>query len=297
MTHDLGGNIKRIQWNNRIMTLLLSLLFILGIFIFVSLLMMVFVGTTMLISGDMTLFEKFGHDPMLTLRVVKPYMKVFAFVIFGYIYFITRDLNNIEGFFHVIKLELPHNDEFYKILENFCIMRGVQVPVLYILGENSGVPSNYITGAVVQDIKGRASLLFTPAVYNLNKQHAEAFLAQAVQRIYSGDTMFLTVFCFLGYFPYHMRQRSHKYFRPILEPFLRVTDFILAPIRRMILEMRFARLDAGALELTKEKSSTAELLNMLTHLKDLREYYHDPYLSLFIGRSEEDYRKLLLSKA
>lgn len=294
-----GGEIKRIQWNNRLKTSILCLSFILGIFIFTSLWILLFMIPVVYFEGVHEVVNKITGDGMLFYggRILKIYVKMF-FLIWGiFSYFIYIDLKNVGLLFGAQRLDLPHNDPFYQVLENFCISRGLSVPDLYIGGDNAVIPPHLVTGAVVQDYRKTSSLVITPAVYNLEKPQLEAFLAQAVQRIYTNDTMFLTMFCFLGFFPRHIMRHANIIFKTLSKPFLTLVDVMLGPVRKVVLNMRFASLDVGALELTKEKEPMQLLMTKLATLEDLSHYIRDPYLSLFIVAGNDEYRDVLLKRA
>lgn len=57
-----------------------------------------------------------------------------------------------------------------------------------------------------------------------------------------------------------------------------VTDTLMAPVRKLILNLRMAKLDVGSLELTKDKSSAAQLLEVLAPLEAIEKYYYEAYL-------------------
>tara|TARA_B100001989_G_C24544933_1_gene470106 strand:+ start:1579 stop:2505 length:927 start_codon:yes stop_codon:yes gene_type:complete len=308
MTEKFQGNLKRIQWNNKLKTAVLSLYFIFGIFLFTTLLLLMLIIASYLIVGAFhgyeNLFEVFlkkiiffDFETGKIIKIAQLYAKIFIFIIFAYFYFMYSHMKRIGKFFCAVPLQLSHNDIFYQTLENFCIARGLKVPNLYITQKDGYIPDRFITGIVVQDLKGKASLIITPAVYNLEKPLMEAFLAQVVQRIFTKDTLFLTQFCFIGYFPYHLREGSNIIFKTVAKAPLYVIDKILKPVRNWVLNMRFGRLDVGALELTKEKKPMDELLNRLTPLEEIQKYIHDPYLTLFITKTSTEYRKVLLKKA
>lgn len=299
MVETFGGEIKRIQWNNRLKTFYLSFYFLFGLLLFAVLITALFL-IPFVLFGQADEYMKHVMEGRLhdIYRLVKPTVKIFIFVIAAYFYFLYSDMKNVGRFFGAYRMELNSGDAFYKILENFCIMRGLRVPDLYCISEEEGfIPAHFVTGAIVEDYTGKASLVITPAVYHLEKPLLEAFLAQAVQRIYTRDTLFLTRFCFLGYFSFHLLERSNPVFAAIAKPFLTVIDRILKPLREKILTMRFASLDAGAIELTKEKAPMDELLSQLTPLSDVQDFIYDPYLTLFIVQTDEEYRKVLLKRA
>ena len=294
---NFGGNIKRIQWNNRIKVLLLSLSFFIGIFIFTTMWIGLFLSVGIAVDGWESVSSQLGLDGASQFKIVRVYLKIFAIVIGIYLFFLYRDLKNVGHVFDARPINLPAGDEFYKILEEFCIARGLRVPDLYVGNEGGAMPEDAITGVVTMDMSGKSSLIITPATYHLERPLLEAFLAQVVQRIYTKDTMFLTFFCFLGYFPYHLKRHSNVIFRFLAKPFLWVTDLLLVPVRRMVMNMSFARLDVGALELTKEKAPMDELLKRLAPLSVLDERYHTPFLTLFLVSSEDEYRRVMLKKA
>ncbi len=297
MAEEFGGNLKKIQWNNRLKTTALSAYFILGVFIFTTMFLAAILVPLGLYMGFEGLMKEITGSTSDIVRLIKPYIKVFAAITAAFLFFMYTDLKNVGDFFGAERLNLKHDDLFYKTIENFCIARGLAVPDLYITREDGFIPDEFVTGVVTQDFTGKASLVITPSVYHLDKPHLEAYLAQVVQRIHTKDTLFLTLLCFIGFFPFHLKHQGNPIFNFVARPFLYVTDIILKPVRDMIINMRFARLDVGALELTKEKQPMDELLDILTPLADVRIYIEDAYLPLFLAKTNEDYRKMLLIKA
>ncbi len=302
MNEHFQGNIKRIQWNNRLKSIGLSFYFIIGIFIFVTLFMAAIFSPVLVtggIEGLVKIFSsKYATDPNYTIfKLLKPYIKVALFIMASTLYFFHKTLSNIGSFFDAIELNLNSKDQFYRILENMCISRGLKIPNLYISNNNMVMPNNLITGVITTDLKGVNSLIITQAVYELPKGLQEAYIAQAVSRIHSKDTMFLSLFCFFAYFPYHLEQSMHKYVAILFKPFLIATDFIIKPVREMIIEQRFAKLDLGSIELTKEKNPTIELLDRMATYEEMTVYIHDPYLSLFICKRADEYRLDKIKKA
>ncbi len=297
MTSEFQGNIKQIQWNNRLKALGLSVYFLFGIFIFTTLLACVIFVPVYLFGGYDELMHSLGGNTSNSIRLVKFYVKIYLAVAVGFLFFLHTGLKDVGYFFDADRLTLKADDLFYKTLENFCIARGLRVPHLYLTQEDGSIPDECVTGAVVRDFSGQTSLIITPAAYHLDKPHLEAYLAQVVQRIHSGDVMFLTLFSFLGYFPFHLSQSDNAVFNYVVRPFSYVTDLLLKPVRSVILNMSLSRLDAGALELTKEKQPMQELLSMLTLVDQLAEYIEDAYLSLFLVNTDDAYRQAMLKRA
>lgn len=297
MTSEFQGNIKQIQWNNRLKAIGLCVYFVFGILVFTTMLLSIIFGAVFAFGGYEEMMKSLGGDASDIIRIVKVYVKIFFAVGAAFVYFIYTDMKDVGYFFAADRLNLKADDVFYKTLENFCIARGLQVPDLYLTQENGMIPDAFVTGVVVRDFTKKTSLVITPAAYHLDKPHMEAYLAQVVQRIYSGDVMFLTLFSFLGHFPFHLKQSGNPIFNFVAKPFLIVTDFILKPVRKMFMNMSFSRLDAGALELTKEKQPMQELLSMLTPVDQLAEYIEDAYLSLFLVNTDDAYRQAMLKRA
>ncbi|MEZ5814519.1 MAG: hypothetical protein R3E13_07380 [Alphaproteobacteria bacterium] len=302
MDEQFGGQIQKIQWNNNLKSLWLSFYFIFGIIFYVTLLLtaVLLVIAALAYAVDPQNFTNelrgFELKPNNIYRIGKPYVKMFVFVILATMWFFKQSLGDVGYFFSAQRLELPHDDPFYKTLENLCIERGLRVPHLYLWHENI-FPEECVTGAVVQDLRKGASLVITPATYHLPDEEMEAFLAQVVYRIESRDVLFLSLLCFFGFFPDHLRAGTHKTLAKILTPFLKITDMVLKPVRNMILNMRFGRSEVGAITLTKKKAPMAALLEKLAPLETVRLYFHDQYLPLFITKTNEEYRKALIKKA
>lgn len=297
MTSEFQGNIKKIQWNNRLKSIGLCVYFLFGIILFTTMLLSVVFAVIYAFGGYEEIMDSLGGSVSDTARILKVYVKIFIAVGAAFVYFLYTDLKDVGYFFAADRLTLKADDLFYKTLEDLCIARGLKVPDLYLTQENGMIPDAFVTGVVVKDFAGKTSLIITPAAYHLEKAHLEAYLAQVVQRIHSGDVMFLTLFSFLGYFPFHLQQSGNPIFNFVAKPFLIVTDFLLKPVRSMVLNMSFSRLDAGALELTKDKAPMQELLSMLTPVEDIAPYVEDAYLSLFLANTNDAYRQEMLKRA
>lgn len=291
----IKGQIKKIQWNNRIKTNLLFLYFFVSIFIF----------TTFLLAVILLIFSVFDHgiikdftnNPDSLFRFSRLYLKALGFSVMGALVFIYIGLKKIDRSFGATPLTLKSNDPFYRCLENLCISRGLKVPEIYMINSQNLMPPHYITAIVLQDFHKKSKLIITPGAYRLAPALQEALLAQVVQRIYTGDTIFLTFLCFMGFFPFHFLRATNPVVRFIYKPFLILTDKIMAPARKMIINMRHGKLDVGSLELTKDKQAMAQLMKELTSLKKIEEFYHEPYLPLFITRPDDNYRHHLLDKS
>lgn len=289
---EFRGQIQTIQWNNRIISGLLMIGFLVSIALFVFLIIGTSVGVVALF--DPHILEDIISNDSIFLRAIRLYLKVLIFIGGATILFLRRSLKNIEKIFNASPLGLAHNHPFFQTLENLCISRGLRVPELFVI---KGLPAHFVMAVVVQDLRGHAKVMLAPRAMVLLAPLQEALAAQVVQRIYTRDTLFLTLFCFLGYFPFHMFRQSSKFFKFIWKPFLVATDWSMIPIRRIILNVRSARLDVGALVLTKEKGPMHDLMKVLTPLKEIEIYYHEPYLPLFIARSEGAYRLRMLERA
>lgn len=297
MTTDVfQGQIKRIQWNNQVISGLMMVYFLIGILIFVSLVSACFVLAVFVFDPGSA--QDMLYESKTQIKFVRFYLKFLFFALAGAFYFVYRDFNQAEQMFGAVPFELRPNDPFYQRLETQCISRGLPMPALYIINDADNMPPGAVTAVVLQGLAKQSKLLISPAVYHqLDPDLQEAFIAQAVQRLYTKDVLFFTLLCFLGYFPFHVLQESNAVARVVFKPFLMVTDAVLAPVRRMILNLRMAKLDVGSLELTKDKSSAVRLLDALTPLETLGQHYHEAYLPLFIARSDGPYRLRTLERA
>ena len=302
MEEQFGGEIQRIQWNNNIKSLWLSLYFILGIFFYVTIILatvfavIIAIGYAIDPENFFQDFTNYELKPSNIYRIVKPYAKVFIFVSLAIMWFLKESLSDVGHFFSAQKLELPHTDPFYKTLENMCIERGLTVPQIFIWSDTI-FSDNDIAGAVVQDIQKRTSIVVSPATFRLPPDEMEAFIAQMVYRIYSKDVMFMSLLCFFGFFPDHLRHNMPKPVAKIFSPYLKLTNIVLSPIRNTILNMRLGRSEIGAITLTRKKAPMAALLEKLTPLETVRIYFYDQYLPLFITKTDEEYRKALIRRA
>lgn len=296
---SFAGEIKRIQWNNHLKTAALSAYFFFGLMIFTAMLVAVVLIPAMILDGPQAVLGYITQDSYSLFKVIRPFLKIMSFLTLGIFIFIAVDLKRVDKMFRAKKLDMGPGDWFYRTLENMCIARGLRMPALYVTDtQNPVIPPHFITGVVTESFTKQTSLIVTPAVLeDLSRPQCEAFLAQVVQRIYNRDTMFLTLFCFIGFFPHHLQKRGNRIFRVLARPFLYSTERCLRPIRAQIIQMRFGRLDVGALELTKEKKPMAELLERLTPMSEISNYIHDPYLTLFIARTGGEYRHALLQRA
>lgn len=289
------GRVKQIQWNNRIYTGLLSLVFVVGIILFVTLL----IGSIMLpiaaISGEWDILSPDSATEWR--RIIKPYVKVSLFVFLGTLYFMRSSIENIAKMFYALRVGVAHDDLFYRAIENACISRGVTMPKLYMIQNSLVLDKELITGIVVQNTSGENLLIFNQKTMDMPEHLLDSYAAQVAHRIASGDTMFLTILCFLGFFPYHLKQEALPGVKQIITPFLWVTEKFIAPFRKIIIDRRFSRLDVGALEISKDKAAMSELLQRLAPIEKIRETIHDPYLPLFITNSDNEKRAKVLKSA
>ena len=287
---NFKGRVAGIQWNNRLASNLLMLWFVFAIVVFCILLL------TPILLG----FAALDHQSLLSLleepKIQRRYIIVFCKAIFfvggSLLYFIYRDFNRIEDMFVCKPLPLAHPDPFYVTLETLCISRGLRMPELYVF--TGSAISRMVTAAVLQGTGGRSKVILTQADLNLAQPVQEALAAQIVQRLYTRDALFLTALCFIGFFPDHMAEAANKISRVLLKPALFLTDKIMGPFRSLVLKLRMAKLDVGALELTKVKGPAHDLLNRLAPLKDVQEHYYDSYLPLFITQTDGPYRLRML---
>jgi hypothetical protein len=291
----LPANIAAIQWNNRLKSLLLALVFLLGILIFaVSLVLMIGVPV-MLFSKDPNFRpEVFFDNPRIQWHVFKFFTKVLLFCLGAAAFFIWKHISHVGKVMSARPLKLPSSDPFYRALENLCISRGLRVPDLYVFHPYA-LRKDMVTAAVMQGTGGSWALILTEGALQLAPALREALLAQAVQRVHSKDTFFLTRFCFLGYFPFHIMNGTNKIGRIMFKLPLGAADLLMKPLRPRVLDLRLARLDSGSLELTKEAGPMAALLAKLPTHKEVEAWFHEPYLPLFIARSDSAYRQDLLA--
>ncbi len=278
----IHGRIAAIQWNNRLMSNLLMLWFVLAVFVF-SILFILPIPVIVAVA-DPAHAKDFLYSDDVIRRVLLITAKIFGGLSFAALCFVYRDFNRAEQSFEARRLELSHPDPFDMTLENLCISRGLQVPELFLLGGQAG---NLVTAVVLQGLKKRSKVFLTQADLYLPRELQDALAAQIVQRLHTRDTLFLTLLTFIGYFPYHMVQGANIVGKVLMGPALKATEFLLKPVRSWIIDLRHSRLDVGALELTKEKGPAQELLELLAPYETLQRLYHDPYLPLFIMQTDE----------
>lgn len=294
-TEAFQGQIKRIQWDNQIISGLMMAYFLIGILIFVSLISACLVAIVSVF--DPGLVQDILSDAKMQLRFARSYIKLLFFALAGAFYFVYRDFNQAERMFGAVPLDLRASDPFYRMLEAQCISRGLPVPSLYVIDDPAHLPPGAVTAVALHGPSRQSKLLISPAVRRLDPELQEAFIAQAVQRLHTKDTLFLTLLCFLGHFPFHLLEQSNAVARTVFKPFLKVTDALMAPARRAIINLRMAKLDVGSLELTKDKSSAVRLLDALAPLETISQHYHEAYLPLFIAKSDGPYRLRTLERA
>lgn len=292
---DFQGRIKRIQWNNQVISGLMMVYFVVSILVFVSLIFLVFLSVTYIFDPNSV--SSIAHSPVVQRKFARIFGKIVFFSFAGAYYFIYRDFKDAGTRFGGTKVNLKHDDAFYKELETQCISRGLKVPELYVIDHKFYIDPSYTTGAVLQGPSGQSKLIITPATYSIASDLRKAFIAQVVQRLYTKDVYFLTLLCFLGYFTFHIEHGIAKLYAKILRPFLWTTDRLMSPVRKIILNLRLAKLDVGSLELIKDKANAHALMGVLTSLEDIGHYYHEAYLPLFIAKSEGPYRLRTLEKA
>lgn len=296
---DLPTNIKAIQWNNRIKSVTLMMVFLVGILIFAtSFVLMIAAPIGLLVvvfaPPDPTFnLADIMHQPRLYSHILKYFLKIFLFSLGATLMFIYKGVSNIGRIFDARPLKLHSSDPFYRELETQCIERGLSIPELFIF--NQRALSSQVTAAIIQGVRRKSALIVSDASFKLKAPVRQALLAQAVQRLYTKDTYFLTLFCFLGYFPFHVSRSLRKWVGWIFRPALWIADQVMAPFRPLMLDIRLARLDVGSLELTKDAGPMHELLEKLCSYIELKKYFHTPYLSLFVAQSTGSYRKDILN--
>ncbi len=294
-TQDFQGQVKRIQWNNQVISGLMMVYFLISIFIFVSMIAGCFVAVAAIFDPDSV--GDILHSSKTQFKFARFYFKFLFFALAGAFYFVYRDFSQAEQMFGAVPLPLKSDDAFYRRLENQCISRGLSVPELFVIDDPASLRPDLVTAVVLQGLGNKSKLLLSPAVLGLSAELQEAFIAQAVQRLHTKDVFFFTLLCFLGYFPFHVLREVNAIARTVFKPFLMVADTLMAPVRKLILNLRMAKLDVGSLELTKDKSSAAQLLEVLAPLEAIEKYYYEAYLPLFIAKSEGPYRLRTLEKA
>lgn len=280
---SLPDNIARIQWNNRLKSGALCLLFLVAMAVFaMTLFLMIAVPASLMPDSGLSIPQMLG-DPRMQLRILRFFTKIFFFASAATLYFIYRDISNIGRLFSAEPLQLRSSDSFYRALENMCIARGLKMPALYVFSP-AIFPPPHVSAAVVQGVGGKSALILTQSALKLEPPLQEALAAQAVQRLYTKDTYFLTLLCFLGHFPFHVSRATNAIGRIVFWLPLKAADFALKPFRPIILNLRLQRLDAGAIDLTKDAAPLAALAERLAPLPIVENYIYTPYLSLFIAK-------------
>lgn len=280
---SLPDNIARIQWNNRLKSGALCTLFIFAMAVFaLTLFLMIAVPASLVPDSGLSIPQMLG-DPKMQFKIFRFFTKVFFFASAATLYFIYRDINNIGRLFSAQPLQLRSSDSFYRALENMCIARGLKTPSLYVFSP-AIFPPPHVSAAVVQGVGGKSALILTQGALKLEPPLQEALAAQVVQRLYTKDTYFLTLLCFLGHFPFHVSRGTNVIGRIVFWLPLKAADLVLRPLRPVILRLRLQRLDAGALDLTKDSAPLAALAERLAPLPVVENYIYSPYLSLFIAK-------------
>lgn len=281
----LPANIARLQWNNRLKSGAMCLFFIAGMGVFaLTLFLMVAVPVSLIPDSGVSLPQMMA-DPKMQTRMLRFFAKIFFFAGGMTLYFIYRDINNIGNIFSASPLSLHSGDKFYRAVENMCISRGLKMPALYVFKDTT-VPPQTITAAVAQGVGGKSALIVTAGALKLSPALQEALAAQAVQRLYTKDTYFLTMFCFLGHFPFHAARSANVIARYVFWLPLKASEILLKAVRPHILNLRLQRLDAGAMELTKDAAPIDALAAQLATPQQLDNYFYAPYLALFIAKPQ-----------
>lgn len=291
---QLPKNIAAIQWNNKIKTGLLSISYLVAILVFVVTLLLMVVVPIMLVPQFNLDLQTVLQSQRLQTKSIIIFVKVLFFCIGTTLYFIHRGINDIDKIFKAHKLVIASSAPFYRALENNCIARGITMPALYFFRTNMG--KSTVTAAVVQGVSGKSALVVSSSCLDLPQAEQEALAAQTVQRLYTKDTFFLTLFCFMGHFPYHIAGNTNRVAQVILWLPCKAAEAVLSVLRPFILDLRLARLDAGSLELTKDADAMASLLGKLASLEEIEKYFYAPYLSLFISKNDRGSRQKILSK-
>ena len=281
----LPDNIARLQWNNRLKSGALCVFFVAGMAVFaLTLFLMVALPASLAPDSGLSL-PQMMHDPKMQLKLLRFFLKIFFFAGGMTLYFIYRDIKNIGVIFSARPLTLHSSDTFYRAVENMCISRGIKMPALYVFN-HTVIPPQTVTAAVAQGVGGVSALIVTEGTLKLAPPLQEALAAQAVQRLYTKDTYFLTMYCFLGHFPFHAARSANVIAKYLFWLPLRAAELVLAIARPMILNLRLQRLDAGALELTKDAAPLDALAAQLPAMDTLENYFYAPYLSLFIAKPQ-----------
>lgn len=288
----LPDNIAKTQWNNRLKTVALSTVFLLGIAVFaLTLFFMIALPISLAPNSGFDLASALS-DPKMQVKIARFFLKVLFFSLAGALYFVYRDIKNIGAIFSADRLEMRTTDPFYRTLEQKCIERGVTVPDLYLFRKNA-FPVDGISACVAQGAGGKSALILTHEDLNLTPDLQEALAAQVVQRLYTKDTWFMTLYCFLGHFPFHMSRATNVIGRYLFWLPMKAADLVITPFRPLILDLRLARLDMGAVEITKNAESMGRFLQHLMTLEEVERFIHAPYLSLFIAASGKTREKAL----
>lgn len=285
LPHDLPDNIARIQWNNRLKSGALCFCFALGMAVFaVTLFLMIAVPASLIPDSGLSITRMLA-DPKMQLKILRFFLKIFFFGSAATLYFIYRDINDIGRLFGADPFKPHSRDSFYRALENMCIARGLKTPDLYVFTAAT-FPPPHISAAVVQGVGGKSAMILTEAALKLEPVLQNALAAQAVQRLYTKDTYFMTMLCFLGHFPFHAARATNIVGRVLFWLPLKAAECVMAPFRPLILNWRLERLDAGAIDLTKDAAPLAALAQKLAAPRTVEDYIYTPYLSLFIVKAD-----------
>lgn len=273
----------------------MMLLFLFGIFIFALTLVAMFVIPISLLSNDPTFSPAHVlENARVQWQVLKFFLKILLFVFGAAMFFIWKNISRVSAVMGAQPLKLQSTELFWRELETLCISRGLQMPDLYMF-ENRTVPRTLVTAAIMQGVGGKWALVVSEGAYRLKSEMRQALLAQAVQRIHTGDMHFLTFFCFLGYFPAHIALGTNKVGKILFKIPLAAADMFMKLFRKRLLDLRLAKLDMGAVELTKDAGAMRELMKLLPTHAEVEKYFLEPYLSLFIARSEDGYRDKVMA--
>ncbi|MEZ0259581.1 MAG: hypothetical protein ACAH80_01140 [Alphaproteobacteria bacterium] len=295
ISEALPQNIARTQWNNRLKSAAMMLLFLFGIFIFALTLVAMFVIPVSLFSGDPSFrLDHVLENARVQWQVLKFFIKILLFCTGAAMFFIWKNISRVGAVMGAQPLKLQSTEPFWRELETLCISRGLSMPDLFMF-ENRTVPRTLVTAAIMQGVGGKWALVVSEGAYRLKPDLRQALLAQAVQRIHTGDMHFLTFFCFLGYFPAHISLGTNKAGRILFKIPLAAADMFMKLFRKRLLDLRLARLDMGAVELTKQAEPMRELMKLLPTHAEVEKYFFEPYLSLFIARSEDGYREKVMA--
>ncbi|MFA5917044.1 MAG: M48 family metalloprotease [Candidatus Gracilibacteria bacterium] len=178
---------------------------------------------------------------------------------------VTLQKSLIFNFTGAREIQRKDNPDIYNLVENLCISRGLPVPKIGIIDDDS--MNAFATGWSPKN----SYIVFSKGlIEKLDKREIEAVAGHELTHIMNGDVktmvitnVFIGIIGTIGYIL--MRTRGEKNPFIILGLFLYLLSLILLPLINLAISRKKEFLaDAGSVELTKDKDSMIKALQKIS---------------------------------